>query len=46
MKNLYLVAVLAAAAGQMGAEEPFPVVARVDASTIAGRPVQLVSDRL
>ena len=41
MKNLYLVAVAAAVAGQMGAEEPFPVVSRVDASTIAGRPVQL-----
>jgi hypothetical protein len=41
MKNLFLAAVLAAAASQMGAQEPFPVVSRVDASTIAGRPVQL-----
>ena len=41
MKNLYFLAVLAVAAGQMGAEEPFPVISRVDASTIAGRPVQL-----
>jgi hypothetical protein len=45
MKNLYFVAVLAAAAGQMRAEEPFPVVSRVDASTIAGRPVQLDAER-
>jgi hypothetical protein len=44
MKNLYFLAVLAAAAGQMGAEEPFPVVSRVDAATIAGRPVQLDVD--
>jgi hypothetical protein len=41
MKNFYLLAVLAAAASQLGAEEPFAVVSRVDASTIAGRPVQL-----
>jgi len=45
MKNLYFLAVLAAAAGQLGAEEPFRVVSKVDASTIAGRPVQLDGER-
>jgi hypothetical protein len=45
MKDFYFLAVFAAAAGQMVAEEPFRVVSKVDASTIAGRPVQLDGER-
>jgi hypothetical protein len=45
MKNLYFLAVIVAAAGQISAEEPFPVVSKVDASSIAGRPVQLDGER-
>jgi hypothetical protein len=45
MKNFYFLALLAVAAGQLVAEEPFRVVSKVDASTIAGRPVQLDGER-